>query len=88
MPWGLRPAIAVSASAVIVALLAWFLAELVTGGDQLGLAERVLGCAQALWPLLVVMSCRRSRSAAPGMAGLAAKERSELAASPRLHIHS
>jgi len=63
VPWGLRPAMAVSASAVIIALLAWFLAELVTGGGQLGLAERVLGGAQALWPLLVVLSCRRSVTA-------------------------
>ncbi len=63
VPLGLRPAMAVSASAVIIALLAWFLAELVTGGGQLGLAERVLGGAQALWPLLVVLSCRRSVAA-------------------------
>jgi hypothetical membrane protein len=62
IPWGLRPAAAVGASALITVLLAWFLAELVTHGGQIGLAERVLGCAQALWPLLVVLSCRRSRS--------------------------
>jgi hypothetical membrane protein len=62
VPWGLRSAAAVGASAVITVLLAWFLAELVTHGGQIGLAERVLGCAQALWPLLVVVSCRRARA--------------------------
>jgi Protein of unknown function (DUF998) len=62
-PWALRPTAAVSASAVIVGLLAWFLAELVSGGGDLGLAERVLGCAQAAWPLLVVLSCRRANAA-------------------------
>jgi len=62
VPWGLRPLAAVGASAVITVLLAWFLFELVTHGGQIGLAERVLGCAQALWPLLVVLSCRRSKS--------------------------
>jgi Protein of unknown function (DUF998) len=68
-PWALRPAAAVSASAVIVGLLAWFLAELVTGGGDLGLAERVLGCAQAAWPLLVVLSCRRGNAAVSSVGG-------------------
>lgn len=57
-PWGLRPAVAAGAFSMIAALLLWFVAELVTGGPQLGLAERVLGCAQVTWPLLVVLSCR------------------------------
>ena len=68
-PWALRPAVAVSASAVIVGLLAWFLAELVTGGGDLGLAERVLGCAQAAWPLLVVLSCRSANAAVSSVGG-------------------
>jgi hypothetical membrane protein len=61
VPWGLRPPAAAGASVVITILLAWFVAELITHGGQIGLAERVLGCAQALWPVLVVLSCRRSR---------------------------
>jgi hypothetical protein len=36
------------------------LAELVTGARQVGLAERVLGAAQAAWPLVVVVFCRMS----------------------------
>ena len=51
---------------VLLALLAWFGAELITGGGQAGLAERVFGAAQALWPLAVVVSCRRAARAGPG----------------------
>jgi Protein of unknown function (DUF998) len=57
VPWGLRPAVSAAASAVLLVLLAWFAAELVTGGGQAGLAERIFGAAQALWPLTVVASC-------------------------------
>jgi Protein of unknown function (DUF998) len=56
-PWGLRPAVSAGAVAVLVALLAWFAAELITAGGQAGLAERVFGAGQALWPLMVVASC-------------------------------
>ena len=59
VPWGLRPAVAAAAVVVLFALLAWFLAELVTGAGQVGLAERAAGVAQAAWPLAVVLSCRR-----------------------------
>jgi hypothetical protein len=45
---------------VLLALLVWFGAELVTAGGQAGLAERVFGAAQALWPLTVVASCRHA----------------------------
>jgi hypothetical protein len=57
VPWGLRPAVSAGAAAVLLALLAWFIAELITGGGQAGLAERIFGAAQALWPLTVVASC-------------------------------
>jgi hypothetical membrane protein len=56
-PWGLRAAPAVAAVAVQFALLAWFGTELITGGGQVGLAERVMGAAQATWPLAAVLSC-------------------------------
>ena len=56
-PWGLRPAVAAAAGAVLAALVAWFVADLVLGFRQAGLAERVAGTAQALWPLAVVLSC-------------------------------
>ena len=58
-PWALRPAAAAAAVAVLFALLFWFGAELVIAGGQVGLAERVTGIAEALWPLTVVFSCTR-----------------------------
>ncbi len=56
-PWGLRPGPAATAVAVQFALLAWFGAELILAAHQAGLAERVMGGAQATWPLAVVLSC-------------------------------
>jgi len=61
VPWGLRPAVCVGAIAVEVILLAWFIAELIAGAGQTGLAEVAVGVDQALWPLAVVLSCRIQR---------------------------
>jgi hypothetical membrane protein len=58
-PWGLRPAVSAAAVVTLVALLAWFLAELITTGAMTGLAERIMGSAEVGWPLAVVLSCRR-----------------------------
>ena len=63
VPWSLRPGVSVGVSCVLLMLLGWFVVELIDEGGLVGLAERVLGTAQALWPLVVVLSCRR---AAPG----------------------
>jgi hypothetical membrane protein len=60
VPWGLRPAVSAGAVAVLLALVAWFGVELITGGGLAGLAERTFGAALALWPLAVVASCRRA----------------------------
>jgi hypothetical membrane protein len=57
VPWALRRAPAAAAVAVQFALLAWFGTELITASGQVGLAERVMGAAQATWPLAVVLSC-------------------------------
>jgi hypothetical membrane protein len=62
VPWGLRPAVCAAAAAVQMILLAWFVVELITGAAQIGLAERVVGGAQAAWPLIVVLSCRSTRA--------------------------
>lgn len=59
VPWGLRPGVCAAAVAVLLALVAWFGVELITGGGLAGLAERSFGAALALWPLTVVASCRR-----------------------------
>jgi hypothetical protein len=61
--WALRPAVCAVAATMLVFLLAWFAAEVVTGAGQAGLAERVLGLAQAVWPLVVVLSCRHPAGA-------------------------
>jgi hypothetical protein len=61
VPWGLRPAVSAGTSVVLLLVLVWFGAELVTGGGQAGLAERLLGGMQTLWPVLVILSCRRRR---------------------------
>jgi len=62
VPWGLRPGTCAAVFVVLLSLLAWFLVELVAGGGQVGLAERVMGAAQAGWPLAVTASCRCRRS--------------------------
>ncbi len=54
----LRPSRSVSASLVLLGLVAWFASE-VHGGHR-GLAERAAAGAQAVWPLVVVVSTRRA----------------------------
>jgi hypothetical protein len=59
MTWALRPPAAVLATLVLLGLLAWFTAELYGEGARIGLAERSLAGAEALWPLAVVLAARR-----------------------------
>jgi hypothetical protein len=54
----LRRGPATSAAAVIYALLLWFVLE--AKGTHRGLAERSAALAEALWPLLVVLTSRYS----------------------------
>ncbi len=65
VPWALRPAVCAVAVATLVLLLAWFAAEVVTGAGHAGLAERILGVTQAVWPLMVVLSCRHPARPTP-----------------------
>jgi len=58
----LRPGPCVGAAGVLLGLLVWFSAELIGGGRQVGLAERVLAGAEAVWPLAVVLACRWGQS--------------------------
>lgn len=53
----LRRGVSTAATVVLLALVAWFGAEL-HGGER-GLAERAAAGAQALWPLAVVVTTRR-----------------------------
>ena len=62
VPWALRPSTCLSATVTLAALTVWFAAEQATHGGHMGLAERTAGVAQALWPLIVVVSCRLSRA--------------------------
>jgi Protein of unknown function (DUF998) len=60
VPWGLRPGVSAGAVVVLLMLVTWFAAELITGGGLAGLAERAFGGGLALWPLAVVVSCRHA----------------------------
>ncbi len=51
---------ALLATGALSALLVWLATQL-GGGSVLGLSERVVAGAQALWPLAVVVACRRAR---------------------------
>ena len=62
-PVGLRPAVALTATAVLAGLAVYFTLQL-HGGTRVGLAERVLAGAQALWPLFVTTSTYRYRRSA------------------------
>jgi hypothetical membrane protein len=48
----------VTAAGALLALTAWFVVELLDGGDAPGLAERATAGAEALWPLAVVLALR------------------------------
>ena len=57
------PRSALCATAVLLAVLVWLTAEL-RGGELLGVSERFLAGAQALWPLLVALYVFRIRRGA------------------------
>jgi hypothetical protein len=62
VPWGLRPVTCAAMSAGLSALTIWFAVEEARHGAQMGMAERAAGVTQTLWPLCVVLSCRRARA--------------------------
>ncbi|MFF9839558.1 DUF998 domain-containing protein [Streptomyces sp. NPDC013740] len=55
-PWGLRPVPSVSVTALMGIGAAWFLFDMQRHGAA-GVAERLVTCIQAVWPLVVVVSC-------------------------------
>jgi hypothetical membrane protein len=61
----LEPRVSAAATCALLLALAWFFAEMRTGGQRVGLAERVAAGSQALWPLAVVLSARVSRARQP-----------------------
>ena len=60
-PLALRPAVAGTAAATLLGLVGWFVVELVRDGDAVGFTERLAAGAQAVWPLVAVLSARRLR---------------------------
>jgi len=74
-PLGLRPGAAYAATAVTMALLVWFTAELFNG-PLLGLAERAVTADQSIWPLLVALSVLAVPERAVALAGQQAAARS------------
>jgi hypothetical membrane protein len=60
VPWALRPATCLRATVAFAILTLWFVVELAARSPQVGLPERTAGIVQVLWPLVVVMSCRRA----------------------------
>jgi hypothetical protein len=54
----LRVDVSVAMSGVLLSLVAWFVVEL--RRSRSGLAERAAAGAQALWPLVVVITARRT----------------------------
>jgi len=61
VPVLLRPQACAAAACMLLVLLAWFFVEQLASGPRIGLAERVAAGSQALWPLAVVVSARRSQ---------------------------
>lgn len=58
-PWALRRQAGMAAAAVLLLLVGWFGVTL-SSEHLVGLSERIAAVAEALWPLLVVLSCRRA----------------------------
>jgi hypothetical membrane protein len=58
----LPPVLTAAAAAVLLGLVGWFFAELVTDGTRVGLAERAAAGAQAGWPLVAVVVTRRRQA--------------------------
>ncbi len=57
----LSPRVSAAATGVLMLTVTWFFAELLLGGQRVGLAERVAAGAQALWPMAVVLSVRHDQ---------------------------
>lgn len=57
----LQPRVSAAATFALLLAVGWFFTELLAAGEQVGLAERVAAGTQALWPLVVVLSLRRTQ---------------------------
>jgi hypothetical membrane protein len=59
VPWALRMPASIAVAVILLGLLGWFAVGLYGHGQRIGLTERLVAGAQALWPLVVVLSVRR-----------------------------
>ena len=59
--WALRPAVAMTAGAVLVLATGWFFASVVTDAQRIGLAERSAAVVLNLWPLAAAGSAWRAQ---------------------------
>ncbi|MGH3999344.1 MAG: hypothetical protein ACRDTJ_18030, partial [Pseudonocardiaceae bacterium] len=59
------PAAWLVAASGLLGLLGWFGFEYLGEGQRIGLSERALAGAQALWPLTAVLLARRRSAAGP-----------------------
>jgi hypothetical membrane protein len=57
-PWGLRPYVSLTAAAGFLILLGLLAAQLPGDGGLTGLTERLVAGAEAVWPLVVVVTVR------------------------------
>jgi hypothetical membrane protein len=57
-PWTLRPVASAIVAALLLGLVGWFAVELLSTAGRIGLSERTASAAQALWPLVVVLTAR------------------------------
>ncbi len=57
-PWALRPYVSFTAAAFLLVLLGLFAAQLSVDGAFIGLTERLVAGAEAVWPLVVVVTAR------------------------------
>ncbi len=64
-PWGLRPYVSFIAAACLLVLLGLFAAQLSFDGAFIGLTERLVAGAEAVWPLVVVLTARLADRASP-----------------------
>ena len=59
LPWAFRRPVALTATALLLALFGWFVFEVISG-HRAGLAERATALGVGLWPPLAVLSARRT----------------------------
>jgi len=85
VPWGLRPAVAAAAVVVLLALVLWFGAELITGSGQAGTGRQASRRRAGRWRWCCPAAARSGRQrSAPGTRGVAPRTGGNQARRPRV----